>query len=146
MNKLATLTLIPFLASCAAFSSPTTTLGTLQDAAIAARMTMRPVIDAYCAEEKRRCDQANKVEAAFLTSIGDCPGYEMCHQVRMIVIRTLEAVQFAIADANLALALGNEERFEDAVIRVGELLVEVQNQMQLLNIIPMDEDDGETEE
>lgn len=121
------------LTSCAMFSSPRTTLGTLQDAAVAARQTLRPVIDSICANEKARCGDAL-----------ECPGFDMCHNVRMIIIQTLEAVQFAIADANIALAMGNEERFEEAVKRVEELLEQVQYQMEVLGIIPPAEvEDGE---
>ena len=146
MQKAIILVLALLLASCAAFSSPRTTLGTLQDAAIAARMTIRPVIDAYCEAELARCQQEQVLEVALLTDDPFCPGYDLCNTVRGYIINTLEAVQFAIADANLALALGNEERFEAAVVRVGELLNEVREQMQMLSIIPMDEEDDEEED
>ena len=142
MLKYTAIGIVLTIAGCSAFSSPRTTLGTLQDAAIASRMTMRPVIDGACAEELRRCEQANKLIPAMLISVGDCPGFDMCNKIRMIIINTLEAVQFAIADANLALAMGQEDRFEDAVMRVEELLSQIQIQMQILGIIP-EVDDGE---
>ena len=145
MNKLIAITLALLLAGCSAFSSPRTTLGTLQDAAIAARMTMRPVIDRICATLLAECQQEQVLEVALLTDEPWCPNYDTCDQIRMIIITTLEAVQFAIADANMALALGDEERYEDAVLRVGELLEEINLQMQMLGIIPgvEEEEDGQ---
>jgi len=119
--------------ACSAFSSPRTTLGTLQDAAIAARQTIRPVIDALCADAKRKCE-----EGLQLADMSACPEYELCQQVRMVIIDTLEGVQFAITDANLALALSDEDRFEDAIEQARKLLIEIQRQLQILRVIPSD--------
>lgn len=124
------------MTGCAAFSSPRTTLVTLQDAAIAAHSSIRPVIDAYCAQAKADCDEANKLEAAYLVSTSDCPAFDACNKARMIIITTLEGIQFAIADANLALSLGQDERFDVAIARALSLMADVQRQMQILGIIP----------
>lgn len=131
-----------FLAGCSAFSTPRASLATLQDAAIAARMTIRPVIDAYCASAREECDARNKLALAVFIADGpsDCPEYDVCNKVRLIIINTLEGIQFAIADANLALSLGQSERYDEAVARTLDLLADVQKQMQVLGIIPGVED------
>jgi di/tricarboxylate transporter len=145
MQKVITRFVTPFvlvsaLFGCASFSSPRTALGTIQDAAIAARMTIRPVIDGMCEEAKRSCDESNKLTTAYLVNTSDCPEFDACQQARMVVINTLEAVQFAIADANLALALGQEDQYDVAVARALDLLASVQKQMQILGIIPGGQD------
>jgi hypothetical protein len=141
MQKVITRFVTPFilvvtLFGCASFSTPMASLGTIQDAAIAARMTVRPVIDGMCEEARRACDETNKLEAAYFVDASDCPEFDACQQVRLIVINTLEAVQFAIADANLAIALGQEDKYDAAVAKALELLANVQKQMQILGIIP----------
>jgi hypothetical protein len=132
---IATLAITLMLSSCSSFSTPMASLSTIQDAAIAARMTVRPVIDGMCEEARRACDETNKLEAAYFVDTSDCPEFDACQQVRLIVINTLEAVQFAIADANLAIALGQEEKYDAAVAKALELLANVQKQMQILGII-----------
>jgi hypothetical protein len=133
---IATLAITLMLSSCSSFSTPMASLSTIQDAAIAARMTVRPVIDGMCEEARRACDETNKLEAAYFVDTSDCPEFDACQQVRLIVINTLEAVQFAIADANLAIALGQEDKYDAAVAKALELLANVQKQMQILGIIP----------
>lgn len=133
MQKVIIAMSIAVLPSCSAFTSPRASLASIQDAAVAARLTIQPVIDGICDEAKRQCEESSRLLPATLTN---CPAYDSCNRVRIIIINTLQAVQFAIADANLAVSLGQSDRADDAIARAVELLIEVQKQMQVLGIIP----------
>ena len=138
------LTVLPILflaTSCATFGqTPSEHLALIQQAAVASRMTIRPVIDRLCADEARRCAEENVlVGALFRPSQSpeeECPGLAMCDQVRTIIINTLQALQYAIVDANTALAIGSEERFDAAVQQAAALLIEVREQLAILGVVP----------
>lgn len=127
MQKLA-IVLSLSLTSCAWTQDKNATLSAVQEAAIAARMAIQPVIDATCQYELEKCGSEMLVS--------DCPGYELCDKVRGIIIRTLQGVQFAIVDAQTALAIGDSKSHAEAVARALDLLIQVRQQMAILGIIP----------
>jgi hypothetical protein len=142
MKHFVVLPFILCLTSCAVFGqTPQEHLALIQQAAISSRLTIRPVIDQICKAEAENCARQNQLRTAsfILSPEEECPGLALCDKVRTIIIKTLEALQFAITDANTALAIGDEARYEEAVGRAAELLLEVRRQLMILGIVPGEE-------
>jgi hypothetical protein len=114
------------LTGCASFSDRMDTLKIVQDAAVAARLTVAPIVDAVCDEALDKCAAALATE---------CPAYESCDKVRDIIARTLQAVHFAIIDAHTAAAIVDSDGYAEAVARAFDLLAQVRKQLAELRIL-----------
>lgn len=131
---------IPFLATISCAGNFHDTLGKVQDAAIAARMTFQPVIDGMCRDLAIQCRneksaENNHDEVMFTNDLSDkvaCDRFEVCDGIRMYVISVFEHIQMLIADANMSYALGDSESAEEAIAKALELIQQIREQMRAL--------------
>ena len=128
-----TLALTLALTGCVSFVD---TLGTVQDAAVSARLTFQPVVDAICRDFAEQCKEERKVMFVDDLAIsGACDAFEVCDQVRENLITTFEHIHLLIADASMSYALKDVESAEEAIAKALVLIGDVRNQLRALGYL-----------
>lgn len=121
-----TLVLMTALIACANFQQKAgSTLATTQAAAISARETLLPVVDAMCRDLAETCRDDGDLQ---------CDPLVQCHGIRDGIVRVLVGLHFAILDANTAIALGMEDDAWSAIDKALELVSELRKQLKELGI------------
>ena len=123
---------LPMLLSCTKF---TDTLGTVQDAAIQARMTFQPVVDGICADFAEDCVGNEDMLVTLAQNPDACEAYATCDEVRSHIITTFEQINMLIADANLSTALADSDGADEALGKALELIEQIRQQMRSLGYL-----------
>jgi hypothetical protein len=89
-------------------------------AGVGLRETAFPLITAMCNDEISKCE---------VSGDPSCPGYHKCKNARAKIAKSFVALQFAILDANAALAIGESDSAYEAVGKVLSLLADIRKHL-----------------